>query len=909
VVTLRARAAFGHGLLVFGGYLLLFSWLLSRSLFGSSYLAQSDLYEYFLPLFLSPLMLWSRYEFGGLPAFADGADNSFYPIQLVARALHVWEVAPLAAYVLASSFTYAYVFQLTRKRAPAAIAGLAYGLSEALVGRLPHLGVLHTFAWFPFLLLAIDKIRETLSPRWIGLGAIGSACFFLAGHPQPAVYGLYVAGLYAVIVGWPLKASLRYYVAVAAMIVLGLVLAAVKILPVAEGSLHMARQVVSFSQFAGHAPAFGQLPAVVFPALPHDPLEQPLYLGVVPLSLALLCCAPRRTPWRVWFWIAIALTAFVVALGEATPLSRVAYHLPLYDKFRIATRHLFLVAFATAVLAGMAAAALEEATIRFRSLFATSGVLLLALVAIAVAIPGDSGLRLQQAAAQVGLAATVPIVATLLLRGHRTIAAMALVCLVVVDLLHAAPYPLTFRGIDAPVVAKRAAGEPSVHASTLARAMSANGQRLLALGGTHLDAVVPAAFARVWKIPIAGGYGPMLLERHRQLALMGTNGETDPAVLAGDDSALDVLAVRYVLLRAKDYSRPPFVDVNSPAGRTRPLEWTIGRPDCGFPYPRRSALPLASGVSVRSITLVAYMRCGEHVPQGSLVATLRASDDTGGEHVKLLRAGQEIADLSVEDPQVRARAKHRSVERADRGYIVRWAFGAPARLTQLSVDAAGFGGWITIDHVTLTNDSGGAIHLEAPWIYLQDTTRWREVMAFRTSRTSDRGSDEDAAGETNIRVFENQRARPRAWIVPEIIEASEQDMIAAVHQAQLPDGRRFDPARVAIVDRESGETTHFNSAAASARVSDAAEGRIDVDVASDGGGFLVLSEAFYPGWTARIGERRLLVRRVNVSLQGVVVPPGRHTVTFEFSPSSFWIGAALTTLGLIAVLALISKRR
>ena len=33
---------------------------------------------------------------------------------------------------------------------------------------------------------------------------------------------------------------------------------------------------------------------------------------------------------------------------------------------------------------------------------------------------------------------------------------------------------------------------------------------MLALGGTQNDAVVPAAFARLWKIPIAGGYGPII---------------------------------------------------------------------------------------------------------------------------------------------------------------------------------------------------------------------------------------------------------------------------------------------------------------------------------------------------------------------------------------------------------------
>ncbi len=46
-------------------------WYWSRLFTGPGVLAPSDLYEQFLPVFLSPILKWSSSEFAGLPAAAD----------------------------------------------------------------------------------------------------------------------------------------------------------------------------------------------------------------------------------------------------------------------------------------------------------------------------------------------------------------------------------------------------------------------------------------------------------------------------------------------------------------------------------------------------------------------------------------------------------------------------------------------------------------------------------------------------------------------------------------------------------------------------------------------------------------------------------------------------------------------
>ena len=52
---------------------------------------------------------------------------------------------------------------------------------------------------------------------------------------------------------------------------------------------------------------------------------------------------------------------------------------------------------------------------------------------------------------------------------------------------------------------------------------------------------------------------------------------------------------------------------------------------------------------------------------------------------------------------------------------------------------------------------------------------------------------------------------------------------------------------------------------------------------SSGGGFLVLSEAFCPGWHAQVDGREVTVIPADDALQGIEVPAGEHRVRFVFN--------------------------
>jgi hypothetical protein len=745
----------------------LFTWLFARFFLRPLYLAESDLYENGLPIFLSPIWKWSSFEFNGLPVLADPANFTFYlPNVVFGELLKSWTAVVMSGPLLAACFTYAYVFAVTRSKTAALFSALAYGLSEEMLERLRHINHVHVIAWLPLIALSLDRLRASRHRwRWVAIGAFAVGNGILAGHPQPALYVMYCVGLYAV-VGILIESNpesrLRRFAATAALFALGILLAAVKALPLVEARTLVVRsEGLTFERFVGPSLTAPQAFSFVLPTILHGPpTELPTYVGIATLLLALVGVSRVGSHWRIVFWLVMGLVGVGMALGTSTPLVDVAYHIPLYSWFRNLSRHLFLFAFGASVLAGFGLAAVQRGEVSPRAVrmaFAVVGTAMVAGALLTRGFPaafplegphGESGpgvlslLTVGVWLQFVMLAASAAAIVWVLKRSSPASSA-ALMLVLVVDLLNALPYDIKPDGIEYFALTAEQT-QPSVHARAIGQALEPTHARALAIGGTQVDEVLPATFARVWRIPIAGGYGAMLMDRLSRLATMGTNGEVRPAVLADEDQTLDLLAVKYLI-------------VNAP----------------------------------------------------------------------------QLADQE---------RRH--------------------------------------------------------WLYGRD--RWREAMHFRTSRQSDRGNDEDVAGETEVTVFENRRALPRAWVVGTVTPAPESEAIRAMKTSRFADGTPFEAPRTALVDSSHvPPTLHFSPGASAVSVTRIGDGDIGLRVTSQGGGFLVLSENAYPGWRALVDGAEVPIYRTDVTLQGVVVPAGTHRVDFTLASRSLRWG--LVTSGISAM--------
>ena len=775
----------------------LFTWLFARFFFRPLYIAESDLYENGLPIFLSPIWKWSSFEFSGLPVLADPANFDFYlPNVVFGELLRSWTAVVMSGPLLAACFTYAYVFGMTRSRTAAVFSALAFGLSEDMLERLRHINHVHAVAWLPLIVLALDRVRAAAGSsadapgatagRWIAIGAFAVGSCILAGHPQPALYVMYCAGLYA-LVGIGAEARVveagsfrtrqicKHVASTAAMFAIGILLSSVKAFPLIEARNIVARsEGITFQRFVGPSLSAPQLFSFVFPTVVHGPAtELPTYVGLATLLLAIVGATRLRSNWRVGFWLVMSVAGIVMALGTATPLVTAAYYVPLYSWFRNISRHMFLFAFGASVLAGAGVAAFERREVSPRALRTSAGVLIIVMVTGALLIralpasfpleaphgePGPGPLSIFTVGVWIQFAILAAVLAVAGTWGRRSLsedrrawlAPALLIAILVVDLLNALPYDIKPDGVEIYGISAEAT-RPSVHALAIARGLEPTQARALAIGGTQLDEVVPATFARAWRIPIAGGYGVMLVDRLSRLATMGANGEVRPSVLADDDVTLDLLAVKYVIVNADQLTEP---------------------------------------------------------------------------------------------------------ERQ------RW---------------------------------------------LRGSGRWSEAMHFRTARDTDRGKDEDVAGETDVTVFENRRALPRAWLAGSVTPMADAAAIATVKSSRLPDGGRFDPRASALVDPASvPPVSHFRPGASDVRVTRIGDGDIGIRVASEGGGFLVLSENAYPGWRARVDGGDTPIYRADVTLQGVVVPAGTHRVDFTMESRALRAGMIVSGIAALVCIALLA---
>lgn len=147
-------------------------------------------------------------------------------------------------------------------------------------------------------------------------------------------------------------------------------------------------------------------------------------------------------------------------------------------------------------------------------------------------------------------------------------------------------------------------------------------------------------------------------------------------------------------------------------------------------------------------------------------------------------------------------------------------------------------------------------------------------------------------------IIENLRALPRVRVVhsAKVVPHGEEQLRALADP-------EHDLARTAILDEES--PVHLGGEGrAVARITAHDAHRVDVEALTDGPALLVLSDTYYPGWTATVNGEAAEIVRADFFLRAVPLGgEGRHDVVFEFAPRENRLGA-LVTLGALLVVGL-----
>jgi len=147
-------------------------------------------------------------------------------------------------------------------------------------------------------------------------------------------------------------------------------------------------------------------------------------------------------------------------------------------------------------------------------------------------------------------------------------------------------------------------------------------------------------------------------------------------------------------------------------------------------------------------------------------------------------------------------------------------------------------------------------------------------------------------------VYENPDAMPRAWIVHQV----EVDPSTQRPSRRLIDPR-FDLKRVAVIDQplESPLESASPDSADKVRWLAYEPNLLELEVATEGGGLLVLGEVFYPGWKAFLDGSSTRIYRADGLVRAVAVPKGIHRITMRYEPASVRWGAILTLMTFLSV--------
>ncbi len=322
--------------------------------------------------------LWNPHLFAGIPFHASAHPALLYPpnaLFLAAPEAAAFNALFALHVALAGLFTFALLTEVGARPAAALFGAIAFGfgarpLLHVAAGQASHAAAL---AWTPALFWLGERLaRRPSAAAVVGLAA-SFACALLAGFPQYAAYA--AIGLVAMAAGrWIValaarRAPARPHARALALISVGLaggaLLAAAQVLP----SLEAAR--TSFR--AGGPKAFltmGNLPienfaTLLFPAALGNVARAPyfgewgywnmcVYAGVGTLAFAALALVGgREARRRALPWALLGGGAFLIAVGDRTPLYDLFVRLPLLGSFRGVSKMSSLGLLAVAVLAGI----------------------------------------------------------------------------------------------------------------------------------------------------------------------------------------------------------------------------------------------------------------------------------------------------------------------------------------------------------------------------------------------------------------------------------------------------------------------------------------------------------------------------------------------------------------------------
>ncbi|MBP6821363.1 MAG: YfhO family protein [Acidobacteria bacterium] len=969
---------------VSAAFFLFFFW---RVIFGGRFFLAGDQLVYTWPMRTiawemirhGQLPLWTPFLFSGYPLLSMAQLGLGYPLTwgyLFLPGHWAEHVVILAPYLLSPIFTYAYLREVGRSRVASLLGGLSFAYGGLMVSGIGLNGMLpNAMMWAPLLLIAIERSRisptkaheedakknRTDFARCVLLAAGAYSMSVLSGIGQGFVYTGLLAVTYAVfiVVVWPTDVSqavpsFRTFARwrPLATIVTGMLLAAgvaaFQILESRQAQRLSVRSGLSYEQFSDGAFHFSMAWKSWLDPF-HIKGDVTAYVPPLVVLLALIAVVTtlrkRQRELRIFFWLAVAIVAWILMCGPNTPVYELAFKIPLLNLFRVPSRHVFEWTLAASILAAygwdiaeswlskklFSPTKTHEENTKTFALFRHSSVVFAVLglavsLAIGAAWHHATGSLLPTADPKLEamsypyigwklafVAATVFSVLAIWQIGNQAwrekllMLTVALICFVepfnfleyltppysspVERLSHFSP---TTKQVQQNQAAQnRVYSQVTMEGDEMRQEPRFDLPNQTALAGLHNVA----------------GFEPLMPERYSRAlnskawdtVNRGPNLEADPSLFESRSHVLDLLNTTHVISFDNfGYNHPSRKEKD---GLIYDGSVIVAELDSDSP----TVMPVENFMADQ-LAVVTAMSRSIHIPDQTAVARITIRTTDGQIIERELLAGSDTSEWAHERPDVKAKIKHSLATVFDsQPADAQNSFSALRFLKRFSLEAR-----LNIARVEMTK-----LVKDADVAVWNATLIDSQTSASQTLHHFDTDRWETEYKKDGVMVARNKRALPRIWLATEA-EALDATQIW-LRIRGLPDPKTqivapFDPGRTALIEIEPAKLPKLSGGElapdAYARFVSYEASRLVIETNADKPAVLVVSERHYPGWVATLDGVKTPIHQTDFLLRGVVVPAGKHTVEMSYRAPQARNGAiiSLLTLGLIGWLWFRARR-
>ena len=155
----------------------------------------------------------------------------------------------------------------------------------------------------------------------------------------------------------------------------------------------------------------------------------------------------------------------------------------------------------------------------------------------------------------------------------------------------------------------------------------------------------------------------------------------------------------------------------------------------------------------------------------------------------------------------------------------------------------------------------------------------------------------------NAQLYRLPDALGRAWVVPVARQVPPDEILATLSDPA------FDPAAEVLLESPTSSTQHSTSTIQYHVTLQDTPNRVTIHAIVDRPGYLVLADAWYPGWQATVDGVPAEILRANYAFRSIWLEAGDHRVEMAYYPTLIFVGGVISLAVLMLLVAGLSRAR